>query len=255
MRQTRRRVLRLVGASGVAVLGGVSSAQDTTTTEGGDGGNGGDREAARARIVHAIPGAPNVDVFVDGNRVLQDVAYTDVSDYLELQPGQHTLAVAPTGEGQGSAIIEQQATLEPNRDYTVAAGGTPDSPEAFLFMDVNEIPAGNRVSIRAVHLSPDAPAVDIATNGDLLVEGLEYGTASEYVDLPAGSYTVEVRPAGEDQAVTTADVTLEGGTVISAFAIGLVETDNQAQSLELVTAVDSNGEETTTTETTTQTTS
>ncbi|WP_227774164.1 DUF4397 domain-containing protein [Haladaptatus pallidirubidus] len=247
MRQTRRRVLRLVGASGLTALGRVSSAQDTTTT---NGGNGGGREAARARIVHAVPGAPNVDVFVDGNRALQNVAYKDVSDYLELEPGQHTLQVAPAGEGQENAIIEQQATLEPNRDYTIAAGGTQDSPEAFLFMDVSEIPSGNRVSIRGVHLSPDAPAVDIATNGDLLVEGLEYGTASEYVDLPAGSYTIEVRPAGEDQAVATTDVTLKGGVVISAFAVGLLETDNQAQSLDLVTAVDS-GDEGMTTETAT----
>ncbi|WP_084186242.1 DUF4397 domain-containing protein [Haladaptatus litoreus] len=251
MRQTRRQVLRLVGASGVAVLGGVSSAQDTTTTEGG----GGDREAARVRIVHAIPGAPNVDVFVDGDRVLQDVAYTDVSDYLELQPGEYTFAVAPTGEGQGNAIIEQQATLEAGTAYTVAAGGTPDDAQAFLFQDQNEPPTGDQVRLRAVHLSPDAPAVDIAADGDVLVEGLEFGNASDYVEVPAGPYTIEVRPAGENDAVATFDVMLEGGMAVSAFAIGLLETDDQNLSFDLLTTVDAGGEETTTTETTTETTS
>ncbi|MFB9804775.1 hypothetical protein ACFFQF_04720 [Haladaptatus pallidirubidus] len=45
-------------------------------------------------------------------------------------------------------------------------------------------------------------------------------------------------------------MTLKGGVVISAFAVGLLETDNQAQSLDLVTAVDS-GDEGMTTETAT----
>ncbi len=245
MKQTRRNVLRIAGTSGIALLGGVTSAQQTTTN------GGGQQQVARARIVHAIPGGPNVDVFVDGNRVLQDVAFKDVSDYLELEPGQHTLQVSPTGQGQGNALIEEQTMLEPNTDYTVAAGGTTDSPQAFLFMDETEPPSGNRASIRAVHLSPDAPAVDIAADGDVLVDGLEFGNASEYVAVPAGSYTLEVRPAGQEQTVTTADVTLEGGTVVSAFALGLVQTNDQAQSLDIVTAVDSGGEETAETTTTT----
>lgn len=252
MNQTRRRVLRLVGASGLTVLGGVSSAQETTTND-GDGGNGG---VARARIIHAVPGAPNVDVFVDGNRALQDVAYKDVSDYLELEPGQHTLQVAPAGQGRDSALIEAQSTLEANTDYTIAAGGTPDSPEAFSFVDENEPPSGDQVRLRAVHLSPDAPAVDIAADGDVLVEGIEFGNASDYVEVPAGSYTIEIRPAGESEAVAMFDATLDGGTVVSAFAVGLVEAQDEAQSLDLVTTIDAGGDGMMTTTTTgTETTS
>ncbi|WP_266075675.1 DUF4397 domain-containing protein [Haladaptatus caseinilyticus] len=244
MEQTRRRVLRAIGASGLAVFAGVSGAQQTTTT----GGGGGSERAVGIRAIHAIPGGPNVDVFIDGDPVLQDVAFKDVSDYLEVQPGEYTVQVTPTGQGQGTALLEEQVTLEAPLDYTFAAAGTPDNPESFVFEDRNEIPSGNRVSVRAVHLSPDAPAVDIAADGDLLVEGLEFGNASQYVDLPAGSYTIEVRPAGENQAVASTDVTLDGGTVISMFAVGLLQTNNDAEALDLVTAVDSGGEGTTTTQ-------
>jgi len=238
MTQSRRQVLRAFGAGGLTVFGGVASAQETTPAEG---------EAARVRVLHAIPDAPAVDVFVDGDPVLEGVEFTDVSDYLELEPGEYTFAVAPAGEGRQGAILEQQATLESNTAYTVAAGGRLDSPEVFLFVDQTEAPSGDQARLRAVHLSPDAPAVDVAADGDVLVEGLEFGNASDYLDVPAGSYTLEIRPAGADQAVGTFDVTLEGGVVVSAFAVGLVETDDQAQSLDLVTAVDVGGGAMTTT--------
>ena len=242
MNQTRRRVLRIVGASGLTVLGGVASADDTTTPEG---------DVARVRVAHAIPDAPAVDVFVDGSRVLKGAEFKDVSDYLELEPGQHTFAVAPAGEGRESAILEQEAALEPDTDYTVAAGGRLDSPEVFIFADENETPSADQVRLRAVHLSPDAPAVDIAADGNVILEGLEFGKASDYVEVPAGSYSIEVRPAGGEEAVATFDATLDGGTVVSAFAVGLLEASDDAQAFDLVTTVDAGGEEMTTTTTTT----
>ncbi|WP_458207994.1 DUF4397 domain-containing protein [Haladaptatus sp. NG-SE-30] len=243
MTQTRRRVLRTIGVSGLTIFGGVSSAQETTTTSSG--------EVARVRIVHAVPDAPAVDVFVDGERVLEGVEFKGVSDYLELEPGDYTVQVAPAGQGQGSALIEEQVTLEANTDSTIAAAGTVDSPEAFLFDDDNETPSGDQVRLRAVHLSPDAPAVDIAADGDVLVEGLEFGNASDYVEVPAGSYTLEVRPAGGNEAVATFDVTLEGGMVVSAFAVGLLEADDEAQAFDLVTTMDAGSEEASTMTTTT----
>ena len=242
MLQSRRQVLRIIGASGLATLGGVASADNTTTTEG---------DIAQVRVIHAIPDAPAVDVFVDGNRVLEGVEFKDISDYLELDPGEYTFAVAPAGEGRESAVLEQQATLEADTAYTVAAGGRLDSPEAFIFIDETEAPSGDQVRLRAVHLAPDAPAVDIAADGDVLVEGLEFGSASDYLDVPAGSYTLEVRPAGQDEAVATFDVTLEGGTVVSAFAVGLLEPDEDAQAFDLVTTADAGGQEEMTTTTTT----
>ncbi|WP_458189780.1 DUF4397 domain-containing protein [Haladaptatus sp. NG-WS-4] len=244
MTQTRRHVLRAIGASGLTIFGGVSSAQETATAN--------SSEVARLRIIHAVPGVPAINVFVDGECVLNGVAYKDVSDYLEFEPGGHTLQFAPAGEGREGAFLKEQLTLEANTDYTyAAAAGTDDTPGPFLFVDNNEMPLGNQVRLRAIHLSTDAPAVDIAADGDVLVEGLKVGDASDYVEVPAGSYTLEVRPAGEKKAVATFDVTLAGGTAVSAFAVGLLEATDEAQAFDLVTTVDAEEETTTTTTATT----
>lgn len=239
MKQTRRQVLKIVGVSSIPILGGISSAQEMTSSQSGN--------TSRVRVIHAIPDAPEVDVYVDGNRVLENVAFKDVSDYLELDAGKHTVQVAPAGQGRGSAVIDEQVALDANTDYTIAAGGTLDSPQAFVFVDENQVPSGDQTRLRAVHLSPDAPAVDIAADGDVLVKGLEFGNASDYVEVPAGSYTIEIRPAGTNEAAATFDVTLESGTVVSAFAVGLLQTNDKAQAFDLLPTVDAPSEVTTTT--------
>ncbi|HEV2128529.1 MAG TPA: DUF4397 domain-containing protein [Thermomicrobiales bacterium] len=73
-----------------------------------------------------------------------------------------------------------------------------------------------------IHASPDAPAVDIAVaDGDVLIESLEFPNASDYLEVPAGTYDLEVCPAGTtDVALDLPGVELEAGMVYDVFAIG-----------------------------------
>jgi Domain of unknown function (DUF4397) len=45
-------------------------------------------------------------------------------------------------------------------------------------------------------LTPDAPAVDVHVNDDRVLSGVGYKTVSDYLELPAESYDLAVRPAG-----------------------------------------------------------
>ncbi len=58
-----------------------------------------------------------------------------------------------------------------------------------------EAPAGI-AQVRVVHLSPDAPAVDVAVNGTVAVEGAAYLDATGYLPVPAGDVRITVTPAG-----------------------------------------------------------
>ncbi|MDQ5809677.1 MAG: DUF4397 domain-containing protein, partial [Actinomycetota bacterium] len=48
---------------------------------------------AQVRVAHLAPDAPNVDVYVNGDPVLTDVAYTTVSGYLSLPAGTQQVTV------------------------------------------------------------------------------------------------------------------------------------------------------------------
>lgn len=85
--------------------------------------------------------------------------------------------------------------------------------------------AEDMAKVRVVHASPDAPAVDIYVDGAVAVQGLEFGAATGYVDLPAGAHTFEVRPAGaaaDSAAVITADATVDANSWYTIAAVGLL---------------------------------
>ena len=227
MQQTRRSVLKSIGIGGVSVFSGVTTAQ--TTTNKGD--------MARVRGLFAIPGGPPVDVFVDGTRIIDNLSYKQVSQYYDFAAGHHTIRVVPIGQPHVSSV-QREAALESRTDYTVAATGRLQSPKSEVYVDDNTVPASDEARLRVIHLSPDAPAVDVIAGGKLLVADLSFGEASEYLTVPSGPYTLSVTPTGKMNPVGMFPVSLGGGTVVTAFAVGLVTTIDQTQAFDLITTVD-----------------
>lgn len=234
MVSSRRNFLRAVGGTaGFAAVTGVVSARDHDDDP---------RRNARVRVVHASPDAPNVDVFVDDEAVLTDVPFTTVSDYLSLPPGEYNVKVAPAGAGPHAAVIDADVELLPYRDYTVAAVNRLENIAPLVLLDRNFFAPRRRAKVRVVHLAPDAPAVDVAVqNGPVVFDDVSY-LETDYELVHPGPYTVEVRPAGSHDVVGTFDLPeLEGETIYSVFALGLLETDHPDQAFTLVPAVDSVG--------------
>jgi len=86
-------------------------------------------------------------------------------------------------------------------------------------------PVADEAQIRVVHLSADAPKVDVAPDGgnvkEAIFKNLKYGKAKGYATVPAGEYDLEVRPAGKKEAAFDIPAfTLEAGKSYSAMAIG-----------------------------------
>jgi hypothetical protein len=231
----------------MALTGGFASANDHEDEEHDEGGSmSGDGETANVRVAHLSPDAPNVDVFVDDEAVLEDVPFRAVSDYLELPAGSYNVKVAPAGAGVDEAVLDEDLDV-PAADLTVAAiGEVADGNQPLqlaVFEDDNSDPGDDTARVRAVHASPDAPAVDVvvAETGDALFEGVEFG-GSGYVEVPEGSYRLCIYPAGErEEAVLGVDVEAASNTVYSAFAAGYVAPDDAPadEPFDLLLTVDS----------------
>ena len=65
-----------------------------------------------------------------------------------------------------------------------------------------QVPSGTSW-IRVIHAVSDAPAVDVAANGNLVFQGLKFKDFSEYTPVPPGTYTIEVKLSGTDTTVIT----------------------------------------------------
>lgn len=230
-------------ATTIGLAGCSGGGDDDTTTEGDDGTTDPGMETTeptmdgegRLRVAHMSPNAPNVDIYLNGDAVLEDVPFGAVSEYLTVPAAEHEVTITPAG-APDTEVFSGPVTVAADTDYTVAATGEigegADEPFAPLVLeDDNSEVASDQARIRVVHASPDAPAVDVtAAGGDVvLFDGVPFG-GSGYVTVEANEYTVEIRgdnDTNDGDVVADFDVSLDGGTVYTAFAAGYLTPDDE----------------------------
>ncbi len=182
---------------------------------------------ARVRVIHASPDAPNVDVYANGSEVLTNVPFGASSGYLAVPAGDYKFEVYPAGADPKAtgAVLTANASLEAGKDYTVVALGKVADIQAGLFVDDNSAPASGKAHISVIHAGPDAPAVDVAVKGGpVLVSNLAFGKRAGPLPVDAGTYDLEVRPAGtQDVALPLNGVELKAGMVYTFVATGFLQ--------------------------------
>jgi hypothetical protein len=180
--------------------------------------------SAHIRVLHASPDAPAVDVWVDGSKVLDNVAFKGISGYLSVPGGAHQIQVYAHGSVV-SPVIDATPSFAAGSWYTVAAVGKLASIAPAVFID-NVSPTSGMAMLRVIHLSPDTGAVDVAVSGqtpaEAPVKNLSFPNASGYLTLPVSTYHFEVRPTGSSTvALDLPGVALAAGTNYTVFAVGL----------------------------------
>jgi hypothetical protein len=88
--------------------------------------------------------------------------------------------------------------------------------------------------VRVGHFSPDAPPVDVYANGSAILTEVPFGVLSDYLPVPAGTYTIEVVAAGTDPAdgavIGPVDLDFAAGTMTTVAATNVLA-DIEAQVL------------------------
>jgi len=254
----RRSILKATAS--VGIIGGLAGCADNDDDEPPADEEPGEEETegeitdpdadSGVRVAHLSPDAPNVDIYVDDEPILEDVGFGDVSEYLGVDAGEYDIEITEAGDQE--AVFEETIEVE-DGTYTVAAlGELADENQPFdaeVFEDDLSDP-GEEARVRVLHAAPDAPAVDIVDEAtdDVLFEDLAFGEA-EAETVPADDYTVAVRPAGDEDAepVDTFDLTVESGAVYTGFAVGYLEPEtapaDEPFDLQVVEDAPANGED------------
>ena len=111
----------------------------------------------------------------------------------------------------------------------ILIGGCSDDADSMPMADAE------KASLRVMHLSPDAPEVDIFVNGmDKAVEALPFAAGTGYLTVDEGMYDFAVAPNGGmvgDSVLDINDITLSKDTFYTAVAFGML---NNISALALV---------------------
>jgi hypothetical protein len=92
--------------------------------------------------------------------------------------------------------------------------------DQMLMDDLEALSGSGNARVRVVHLSPDAPAVDILVDNVVASRSLEYTGFIGPVALPAGERNLKVNAAGTSTTVIDVTPKLEAGKRYTALAVG-----------------------------------
>src|SRR5215207_3395569 len=192
---------------------------------------------ATVRVIHASPGAPEVDVLLDGQPLLERVAYGTASSYATITPEEHRLQVVPTGQTADAAVVDETIDAAPGQAYLLAVFGLLNDIGGDIYdVDLSEIEPG-QARVRLINFSPDAGAIDLLeTGGDEWFGDVDLGDASDYSDIAPGTYSADVR--GEDDRVllTVSELPFEETRVYDVVVLGQIA-DDSLELQSLVTTV------------------
>ena len=246
MRHPRRRDVLTTAGTVVAVgLAGCADSGQQTDDQQGEpptespeetqqAGNG---EQAALRVAHASPDAPNVDISVDGEPVIEDLSFGEVSPYAALDPGTYQVTVT-AAEDQDTVVFDEEIDLDSGVARTAVAfgeaAGGPDTGFTIELLDDDLTDPGEGMGrIRLFHAVPDAGEVDIVVlegpeggdggdggdgtespdtpQQDALFEAVAFGETVS-ATVPAGDYTLGVDPAGGGDQPTNETTISQGET-------------------------------------------
>lgn len=164
------------------------------------------RGNALVRVIHAVSGGPSVDVFADNNKEFTSVAYKTTTPYKEVSAERHTFRIRPAGQDTAPPLAETSESLSDGRHYTVVAmAGSDGKPTLNVFNDDLTPPAAGKAKVRVLHASPDAGEVDVylKEGNKKVIGGINALKETSYSEIDPVRGTVEVRPAGKNNAVLT----------------------------------------------------
>jgi hypothetical protein len=176
-----------------------------------------------AKVIHASPDAPGVDILVDNTIVNSaPLNYPDNTGYLGILAGTRNIKVNPSMSS--TSVIDADVTFRSDIAYSIFAVNNVSNIEPLVLEDDLTPPAAGKAHVRFIHLSPDAPAVDITlTDGTIVFQNRSFKEFTAFTPLDAGGYELEVRLAGTNQVVLPlGTINLNAGTIYTVFAKGFV---------------------------------
>lgn len=163
---------------------------------------------AFVRLAHLSPDTPNVDVYLasvsrpDERFVVPGVAYGTVSDYRALPPGAYTVSMRSAGApADAPPVLTTTVDTASGAAYTVAGVGYYRQLGLTVLDDDLAMPEPGQARVRVINAAATAPRVDVAADGaGELATGVPFAAGTGYRSVPAGSWTLQVRPQGGEPA-------------------------------------------------------
>jgi Sortase domain/Domain of unknown function (DUF4397) len=182
------------------------------------------------RVGHFVPGAGTAIINLDGHRLVGALSFQQVTSYVAVPAGEHTLeVVVPAPSGASPQAHSAPETLAPGEFLTVLiVADASGALKVTSFSDNLSQPPSGDAKVRIIDTLATVPALagklsmipDPALPHAAVVPATVEGEASPYLDVQAGVYDVEFTNARNGTAVLSGkNWPVSAGTVASLVVL------------------------------------
>ena len=189
------------------------------------------KEYSLVRFLHAVPEGEEVDIYINDVPFYKGLEFTEFSPYVYVPQGNYTVTIY-LEDTQENPIVNEKIDVNVNQLVTVAITGEIGDIKLLPIVEETEVVSGSNAKVRVVHLSPNAPAVNIAADNQELFADVKYRDVTPYMAIPAKEYTVNVAEARTNRLMRQNQVTINPGRIYTFYAVGNIPNVQILQSLD-----------------------
>jgi hypothetical protein len=162
---------------------------------------------------------------VDNQEVDSSLAYLENTGYLTVGAGTRNLKVNVANTT--TTVINANVPFVAGKSYSVFAVDSVSKISPLLLLDSFATPTSTQSIVRFVHLSPNAPAVNVSVAGTTttLFSGVTFKNSQvTTITTPSAAVTLNVSLTSNPAAtvLSVPNVTLVGGKIYTIYARGFV---------------------------------
>jgi hypothetical protein len=203
---------------------------------------------SQVRVITASPDAPGLDIYQGTGALASNLGYGTITSYVPTEPG--TYSISANAAGTNQVLATAKNTFAIDTQYTVLIGNSAASLQETILRDQSQPAAPGQIGLRFLDQSTRAGGVDIylvpagqkITAVAPLITNLTFGLNTGYLNVPTGTYTIVMVPAGTIPNSTT--VAMYNGPQVaytSGSSSTIVLIDQQvvtSPGVQVITAVD-----------------
>jgi hypothetical protein len=174
---------------------------------------------------HLAPGLPPVDVYVDGNLAIEDLAFEEITGYVETRWRPRDLTFKEAGTDRVLVPPTPPAPVRSGAKQTVLLikAGTERDPTILAYNQPPGSAKPGRVRIVGVNAAADVDRLSVVGNERQKVQSIRYGRGSDALNVPSGKTRVRLETTGDQYKLFTRAYDLADRAEYSAIVGGLWE--------------------------------
>ena len=188
------------------------------------------------RALHAIPEGEDVDIYINNNPFFKGLEVEEFTPYIYVPEGEYEITVY-LADTQDNPLVRQRVKVNASELVTIAITGNPEDIQLLPISEDTETASGNNSKVRVVHLAPISPEVNILADGQTLFSNIKFRDITEYKEIPAKVYDVEIEASSNKQLIRNDQVTINPNRIYTFYAVGNVPHVSIIQSLDGATFI------------------